>query len=280
MHYIYDEYRKLLQAFLVGGYRIVTVREAATAPIEPPFVVLRHDVEWSAERARRLAEIEAQYGVRSTMYFRVDTRAFDLRAMLRLQERGFDIGYHYNTLDRAKGATDAARELFECDIVALRAAGIDVTTAVPHGNPSVRRRGYTFNSDLLQRDSGLIERLGLLDCGRFGTRLPLQGDVFQISDANLRWNHGEITWPFFFRVAHERSIGRLYLLTHADYWSESLPRATALQSAAFGLRAMHVRSSARRFHEGPWAWRRPRVDTPAPAQTEKALAATQTDVHT
>jgi hypothetical protein len=249
VYYLYDRYRELLNTFLTRGYRIVTVRDAATSPVSPPFVVLRHDVEWSARRAARVASIEADLGVASTFYFRADTKAFDLDVMTSMQERGFEVGYHYNTLDRAHGNSDLAQIMFEQDVAAWRRGGIALSTAAPHGDPSVRRVGYSFNSDLMDMVPALLERTKLLDTGAHGTRFPLQGTVFPVSDANMRWNRGAITWPFFSRVARERSIDRLLLLTHADYWSDSLWRAAPLRAAATGMRTLGLRSNAARFQK-------------------------------
>jgi hypothetical protein len=247
MNYVYERYRELVTTFVARGYRVVTVREAAVAPVETPFVILRHDVEWSALRAARVAEIEEELGVASTFYFRADTKAFDLDIMTSLQTRGFEVGYHYNTLDRARGHVEAARELFERDVAAWRGAGIALSTAAPHGDPTIRRVGYSFNSDLTTRVPTLLDRAGLLDTGAHGTHFPLQGTVFPVSDANMRWNRGAIAWPFFSRVARERSIECLLILTHADYWSASKWRALPLHMAATGMRALRLRSNAVRF---------------------------------
>jgi hypothetical protein len=255
MQYIYDEYRDLLLAFIGGGYRIVTVHQAATEPVDPPFLILRHDVEWSAKRAVAIAAVEEKLGVRSTLYFRVDTGAHDVATMRALQRRGFDIGYHYNTLDRTHGDCVAAGAMFEREVADLRRAGVHVSTAVPHGNPTVRRCGYNFNSDLLKRDPGLLHRLALLDIGPFGTSFPMQGKVFQVSDANMRWNRGDVSWRFFYRIARDCTVPRLFLLVHCDYWSASRVRATLLHTAAAAMRALRLRSAAPRFRRGPYAWR-------------------------
>jgi hypothetical protein len=247
VQYLYARYRELLAAFLESGHRIVTVEEAARGPISGPFLVLRHDVEWSAARARDIAAVEQGLGVRSTLYFRHDTKARDVDVMLDLQEQGFDVGYHYNTLDRSGGDFDLARRLFEAELSELRGAGIAITSATPHGDPGIRRTGYDTNGDLVRRFPDLLRAQGLLAIGRFGTRFPLQGPLLHVSDANMRWNRGEITWPFFFRIARERSVPRIFLLVHADYWSGSRTRAHALNITARGMRRLRLRSAAPRY---------------------------------
>src|SRR5438270_535534 len=242
MHYVYDRYRDLLDAFIAGGYRVATVHEAASASLEAPFVVVRHDVEWSAERALAVARIERAAGVTSTMYFRIDTHAFDVRVMRELQALRFDIGYHYNVLDRCGGDFKRAEMMFEHEVTKLRELGIRVSSAAPHGDPKAPRLGYMFNSDLLKCTPDLLRRLNLFDIGPFGNRFRLQDTMFSVSDANMRWNRGELSWPFFFRVIKERSIPRMFPLTHVDYWSKSRIRAVSLRAAAFGVRAFRIRS--------------------------------------
>lgn len=239
-------YRELLSAFLSGGYKFTTVRRAATEPVGTPFVVLRHDVEWNSERAVALAHIERDYDIQSTYYFRVDTKALDYPNMHKLERMGCEIGYHYNTLDRTHGDFDRARRLFELELAQLRQGGLDITTATPHGDPRARRVGYVSNSDLFARSPDLLSKSALLDIGPYGKRFPIQGNVMQISDASVQWNRGEITWPFFFRTARERSIPGLMLLVHSDYWSRSYARATGVHAAALALRTLRLRSSSRR----------------------------------
>jgi hypothetical protein len=234
----YATYSDLLDAFLRSDYRIATVREAATECIEPPVVILRHDVEWSARRAAVIGSIEESHGVRSTLYFRLDTPACDLRAMATLQRAGHDIGYHYNTLDRARGDLASATDSFEQELSYLRRSGIDVVSATAHGNPRLKRVGHSSNTDLVERDPSLLSRLNLLDVGLFGNEFERQPSLFTLKDSNGRWNHGAWSWQQLFESIRARSVPRLFLLVHTDYWSSSRCRTLAFHAAAFGLRRL------------------------------------------
>jgi hypothetical protein len=243
MDFLYDSYRDLLDGFLKADYRVATVREAATDTIDPPILILRHDVEWSAERALVLAAIERSLDVRSTLYFRVDTNANDIRAMVKLQDDGFEIGYHYNCLDRTRGDLTSAIEIFERDVTHMRRSGIDVVTVTPHGNPRLRRVGYAANADLIRQDPDLLKRMHLYDLGGYTRHFARQPNLFPVTDAGLRWNHGQITRKALSSIARHRSVPRMFMLVHTDYWSGSWPRAAALHMTAFGLHALRLNSA-------------------------------------
>lgn len=237
-------YRHLLNALTAAGYDVSTVRGAVDASSNRPVAILRHDVEWSAACARHMARIEREAGVRSTMYFRIDTRAFDIRTMRDLQSAGFDIGYHYNVLDRTKGNFEAARELFTSDLARLRAEGIHITSAAPHGDPRRKTHTYTYNWELFTRYPSLGEELGLADLGPWGMRFDQLEGLARFSDANMRWNRGKLRFDELMSGIADRASPHLFLLVHADYWSRSRMRAFALHSAAAGTRALKLRSSS------------------------------------
>jgi hypothetical protein len=81
----------------------------------------------------------------------VDTKAFDLSIMRQLQDEGFEVGYHFNTLDRCGGDFSKAIALFERELKMLREAEIKeaeikVETVCSHGDPRVKKVGYKVNN--------------------------------------------------------------------------------------------------------------------------------------
>lgn len=65
------------------------------------FVVLRHDVDRKPEKALRMAKIEADFGIRSTYFFRVTDESFDPKIIQEIAFLGHEIGYHYENLSTA-----------------------------------------------------------------------------------------------------------------------------------------------------------------------------------
>jgi hypothetical protein len=237
--FTYAGYNRLLKGFRDAGYRGVSVREAADGLTEPLLLMLRHDVEWDSRKALALAEAERANGYGATYHFRVDTNAYDLDAMHRLQDEGFDVGYHYCTLDRCQGDFERAMALFEEDIARLREAGIDVRTVTAHSNPRIKKVGYNGNVDLFDRYPGLLERNGLIDHGPcLKQHYP---DYVYIADYGVRWTHAASTRKLI-EKAKQEEWRAVHILAHPDYWSGSLARAVGIQVAARGLRLMRLNS--------------------------------------
>jgi len=237
MDFVYAVYDRLLSAFQAAQYRGVSIRMAAAEPRHTPIVIVRHDVEWDPRRAWAIAEIDRAHGFSSTLYFRADTCACDLTVMRTLQDQGFGIGYHFNSLDRCRGDVSQAIALFEQELARLREAGIDVMTVKAHGNPRVRKVGYKTNADILEKHPDLTRRNQLLD---LRSCLDLHySDRFPITDVGIRWNPPMATDELFQRIG-QREWPVIYLATHPDYWSRSAVRALGLQIAAHGLRCFRI----------------------------------------
>ncbi|MCL0034123.1 hypothetical protein M1M94_01335 [Thermodesulfovibrionales bacterium] len=229
-------YDKLLAAICGAGYRVVTVRQYLQGEREPLLLVLRHDVEWDVSRALTIAEIEKAHGIRSTMYFRVDTKAFDLSAMRYLQDEGFEIGYHFNTLDRCGGDFNRAIALFEKELQELREAGIKIDTVCSHGDPRVKKIGYKVNNEIFLKDPDLCKRSGLLG----EAYLDIDFSSLQyFSDAGIKWNEDVSTKKLISRIT-QKEWPVIYMLTHPDYWSKSFLRALGVQVAARGMRRFKI----------------------------------------
>lgn len=81
-----------------------------------------------------MAQIEHEYGIRSTYYFRTVKDVFKPMIIKKIASLGHEIGFHYEVLDKAKGDVKKAIEIFEKELRELREVA-DVTTICMHGNP-------------------------------------------------------------------------------------------------------------------------------------------------
>lgn len=236
MDFTHAVYEQLLDGIKKAGYQVITVREFLEGNRKPFTLVLRHDVEWDPRRALAIAEIEKAHGVRSTFYFRVDTKAFDLAIMRYLQDEGFEVGYHFNTLDRCGGNFDRAIALFENDLQQLRGAGIEVKTVCSHGDPRVKKVGYKVNNEIFLRDPNLRARNRL----RGEAYLDIDFSCLQyLSDVGVRWAKAGSTKEVISRIAR-KEWPIVYILTHPDYWSRSPFRAGALLIASKLVRSFRI----------------------------------------
>ena len=136
-----EDYRTLLKNIL-RHYEIRPVRDH---PVDGRVCYLRHDVDFSIDGALQMAQIEAEYDVKSTYYIR--TRAAYLkrassffRAIRRL---GHEIGFHHSLMVfHYKNGTPLKTLLTE-GISKLERLGFKVETVCAHGDPETIREGYS-----------------------------------------------------------------------------------------------------------------------------------------
>jgi hypothetical protein len=100
--FTYDTYEELLETLLSRGYEFRdfdSVRDGETDRV----VLLRHDVDWSPERALTMALIEAEKGVTATYFFLVTASLYNPlhhrnRAFIRaISALGHRVGVHFST---------------------------------------------------------------------------------------------------------------------------------------------------------------------------------------
>ena len=197
MDFTFAAYKKLMESAANAGYQAITVREYLQGIRRPLTLILRHDVEWNPRWALAFAELEKGFGFRSTFYFRVDTKAFNLSIMRQLQDEGFEVGYHFNTLDRCGGDFNKAIALFERELNMLREAGIRVETVCSHGDPRVKKVGYKVNNEIFFKDPDLRSRSGLL--GEAYLDIDFSSLTY-LSDAGIRWNKARSTKELIFKI--------------------------------------------------------------------------------
>ena len=110
MDFTIKKYRELVLVFREAGYVFMTYADYAKGCVVDceKIVVMRHDVDRSVKRARELAEVENEMGVKVSYYFRekfiVENRD-DIRCIERL---GHEVGYHYEDLVTENGDVDKA----------------------------------------------------------------------------------------------------------------------------------------------------------------------------
>jgi hypothetical protein len=73
MDFTLSAYDRIIAEAVKADYRLLTIREALAGADSPLSFIVRHDVEWRLSRTLAVTEIEKKHGVRSSLYFRVDT---------------------------------------------------------------------------------------------------------------------------------------------------------------------------------------------------------------
>ena len=135
LDFTFEKYRQLCQAILRTGYHVVTIQEYLSDPRvhrRERVVMLRHDVDTRPENARQMGALERDLGLQATYYFRMVPATYKPELIKTLSEWGHEIGYHYETLSKARGDFDLAIELFQQELAAMRAL-CQVKTICMHG---------------------------------------------------------------------------------------------------------------------------------------------------
>ena len=131
-----DGYRQILDTARAAGYSLNPLASASAS--QTPAMIVRHDVDLSLEIALRMAEAEADVGVRSTYFVLLNCDYYNAlsvtgRTYLRaIVGAGHDIGLHW---DSSTYPTDHDRALhvFRREVETLAdAAEVSVTCASQH----------------------------------------------------------------------------------------------------------------------------------------------------
>ena len=178
MDFTIEKYRELVLALKGAGYELMRYDEYCEGKSAERMVVMRHDVDRSVERARRLAEVEKEMGVRTSYYFRekfVLNNGDDIKYIASL---GHEVGYHYEDLVAEKGDVDKAYARCMCNIGILGKL-VDVKTITMHGSPM---------SDI---DAKRIwEKYDYREMGVIGEpQIDVDwGEMFYLTDTGRSWN--------------------------------------------------------------------------------------------
>ncbi len=133
MDFTIQEYRKLLHTLKKQGYAFQTFEEFLRKPTKK-VILLRHDVDLLPENSLQFAKIQLELGVKGSYYFRAVPESWDEKIVLEIAEMGHEIGYHYETMDTAKGNVDIAMDQFKQHLKSFRKL-VKVNTICMHGSP-------------------------------------------------------------------------------------------------------------------------------------------------
>ena len=178
MDFTINKYKELVSALKDAGYEFVTYAEYAEGRRADKLIVMRHDVDKLVERARQLAEVENDMGVRASYYFREKFIDDDSDEIRYIESLGHEVGYHYEDFVMEKGDVDKAYAMFVRNIEKMRQVA-DVRTITMHGSPTSR-----FDSkDMWQVYD--YKKLGLIGEPQVDVDW---NDMFYLTDTGRSWN--------------------------------------------------------------------------------------------
>lgn len=197
----YGAYREILADIKDTG-KAATFREALG---RDEFLILRHDVEFSLEKAARMAEIDAELGVQSVFFVQLESNAYNALSavsvdlMAHILSLGHEIGLHY----RQKHGLNAE---------------VEIKNQAELLSSYIGRRVQTFSCHMPRGYYDQISVGGMINAydPRFFTRTDdlSEVEVKYISDSNMRWNYGEPTAREF------NTYSKVQLLIHPFGWGD------------------------------------------------------------
>ena len=107
---LYEEFLKQIKS---TNYQTYTIAQFLEKKPNNHVIMLRHDVERTFKETWWMAKLEHNYGVVSTYYIRKKNDVFIPDKLKEIVSMGHEIGYHYETLDKASGNVEKAIEIFK-----------------------------------------------------------------------------------------------------------------------------------------------------------------------
>lgn len=219
MEFTYTAYRGLLSLLRRGGYAFTDYHNYQA---QPRCVILRHDIDNSLPQALRLAELEAEEGVKSTWFVLLRTdfynpaSAASQQTLRRIRSLGHELGLHFDEMaySREGGigsyASSSTEELIRHEAGILAdICGCPITAVSMH-----RPSKATLEADL--RISGMVNSYGQ----------TFFHDFKYLSDSRRRWR--EPVEDIIRGGEHDR----LHILTHA-FWYHDQSEDIAASVGAF-----------------------------------------------
>lgn len=132
-------YREILQVGLEQDYQFIGFDELNSLPIGQKACILRHDIDYMPEWAIRFGQIETELGIKSTYFFQICAKTYNLREsrtyhmVHKLREMGHTIGLHFDltwkasihweevpsVCEQEKSVFSAMTGIEPCDIVSI-----------------------------------------------------------------------------------------------------------------------------------------------------------------
>lgn len=177
------------------------------------YVILRHDIEFSVERAFKMSLIESEKGVSSTYFIQMANNAYNAfsqknRELISdMRSRGHRIGLHYHRCEKS-----SIEEILPDIKMQLRIMsemfGFEIDRFSMHR--PVRETEYNKIAIDGVINAYSAEYFTLVDKIEETTKL----NVKYIADSQHRWNYG---YPDADTL---RENAKIQLLIHPDFWSE------------------------------------------------------------
>ena len=175
------------------------------------FIVLRHDVEFSVEHARRMAQWEFDNHVRSAYFFQVSSDAYNCLSVVNQNQireilgMGHEIGLHCYIKPYTEWSSLHKEMLWQKEILAS-VVGQDIRLMSFHRPP------VQLLQEAADEMAGMLNTYGK-SFFEFSTQPSKARSVKYCADSRRQWDYG-------YPVEFLNAFRKMQLLIHPDYWSD------------------------------------------------------------
>jgi len=205
--FTYNEYRNIIR-LIQQHLPIVDFADVTSKTNE--FCVIRHDIEFSIDRAVKLAEVEKQLGISTTYTVQLRNNTYNA-----LSEKNIDLVHYIRSLGHCIALHQNPPYMPAADL--KKYVVKDIETLEHYYGFEVDR--YAFHRPKQEQLAMYLEIPGKINC--YGKKYfhYFQGDkpdlnVIYLADSNHQWKYGHpVTIDF-------NSVSKLQLNTHPLSWTE------------------------------------------------------------
>ena len=240
MIFTFDYWNSFCRDLHESNVHSITAKQLMHDHPSSPYVVLKHDVETNVGNALRMAEIEHKWGHCASYYVQAYLldKEENVAKLLKMQEMGHEISYHYDVMDANGGHLPSAILDFESKLELFKKHGFYIETLCQHGNPVVERKGYTSNRDFFrspevqakypdladimvdfkQKAASTTDYLYFSDAGRKFKLIydPINNDLVPSDDKNIPFENLKDLWTYVLQQNANSIIS-----THPHRWVAS-----------------------------------------------------------
>ena len=184
-NFSFEHYRDILRRYQSAGYRFQSFCDGEKRPKR---IYLRHDVDRSLHKAAKIAEVEAELGIRATYFLRLHSKFYNCYSYVGLSyirtiiSAGHELGLHTEFYDMAK--------IFGLDppgVFELERRILEEITSQHIGVFSPHRTSGSSSTAEIREQIGVIREQTSLKC----TLDPeFFDDLKYVSDSGGEWRSG------------------------------------------------------------------------------------------
>jgi hypothetical protein len=147
LDFTFKKYSEIVKAIAETDYHVLSIADYIRAKELPAkFIIIRHDVDLDPFYQLKFAQLEHDFNIRTSYYFRQIEKVFKKEVIDKVAALGHEVGYHYEVFTKAKGDPKLALNIFK-DEQAEFSEMWKSSTVCPHGGSFVDNAdGYSLKN--------------------------------------------------------------------------------------------------------------------------------------